>query len=83
MAAARAPLHWKPSQQAISSSSLEDFRKYVNKKYGLSLKPGDFWSMHKWSIASAENINDFYNALWDWSGVVGDKGAQPVSLKAA
>ena len=58
--------------------AMNDFRKFVNEKYGTTFKEGDYWSLHAWSIANAETINQFWNAIWDFSGVIGDKRAQPV-----
>lgn len=60
----------------MRKSTLEKFRVFVNKQHGLDLKFGDYWQMHKWSITET---NQFWNSLYDFAGVIGDKGAQPVS----
>lgn len=73
-----APLHWKPSQEDILNSSLNDFRQFVNRKYDLDFAEGDYWSLHAWSVRDAETINQFWEAIWDWSGMIGDKGPSPV-----
>lgn len=73
-----APLHWTPSATEIRESALNQFRLFVNERHGTDFKEGDYWSLHAWSISNPENINHFWNALWDWSGVIGDKGAQPL-----
>lgn len=74
-----AVLHSTPSAQDIRDSALHDFRRFVNKRYDLNLAEGDYWALHKWSTSTPENINDYWNAVWDWTGIIGDKGAQPVS----
>lgn len=70
---------WTPSPEAIRASNMDGFRRFVNAQYKLDFKEGDFWPLHQWSIDTPETINDFYNAIWDFGGVIGDKGAQPVS----
>jgi acetoacetyl-CoA synthetase len=70
---------WTPSVEAIRASNMDAFRSFVNKRHSLEFKEGDYWSMHEWSIRNPETINDFYNALWDYSGIIGDKGLQPVN----
>lgn len=70
---------WTPSPEAIRASNMDSFRRFVNKQYNLNFREGDYWALHQWSIDTPETINDFYNALWDHGGVIGEKGAQPVS----
>jgi acetoacetyl-CoA synthetase len=72
------PLHWTPTKDDIRNAAMNDFRIFVNRQYGTDFKEGDYWSLHAWSIANTETINQFWNAIWDFSGVIGDKGAQPV-----
>lgn len=73
-----APLHWTPSSELIRNCAMNDFRKFVNERHGLNLKEGDYWSLHAWTIKNPETINQFWNAIWDFSGIIGDKGEQPV-----
>lgn len=61
---------------------MNDFRKFVNKQYNLKFSESDYWDMYKWSVETPETMNDFYNAAWDWGGVIGDKGQQPVSCRS-
>jgi hypothetical protein len=72
------PLHWTPTKDDIRNAAMNDFRIFVNRQYGTDFEEGDYWSLHAWSIANTETINQFWNAIWDFSGVIGDKGAQPV-----
>lgn len=77
-----ARLHWKPTQEDIRNSALEDFRKYANKHFDAKLPEGDYWALHKWTTSTPENINDYWNAMWDWLGILGDKGQQPVRARS-
>jgi acetoacetyl-CoA synthetase len=75
-----APLHWTPTRQDVEKSALNSFRQFVNKRYGLDFPETDFyWDLHAWSVKDAETINQFWEALWDWSGMIGEKGLSPVN----
>ncbi|ABS62177.1 acetoacetyl-CoA synthase [Parvibaculum lavamentivorans DS-1] len=63
-----APL-WTPSEEAIASSNMVAFMKFVNARYGLDLD--NYAALHEWSVAAPA---DFWDALWDHAGVAGDKG---------
>ncbi|KAK9899512.1 acetoacetyl-CoA synthase [Cystobasidium minutum MCA 4210] len=69
---------WTPSSEEIRASNMDSFRRFVNKQYNLNFQEGDYWALHQWSIDTPETINDFYNAVWDHGGVIGEKGAQPL-----
>lgn len=73
-------LHWKPTEQDIDNSGLEEFRKYLNKRYNTDFKRGDYWTLQKWTVANPETINQFWEAIWDWGGMIGDRGPSPVSF---
>lgn len=64
---------WDPSNPERPNwperPKVEDFRELVNHRYKLNLK--NYWDLHKWSC---ENLQDYWNAAWDWSGVIGDRG---------
>jgi hypothetical protein len=57
---------------------LDAFRHYLNQQYGTDFMPTGYWNLHAWVILSAENINSFWTALWDFSGFIGEKGSIPV-----
>lgn len=64
-------LMWAPAHPEKAQASL--FRNHINEKYGLNLDSyEDLW---KWSC---ENRGDYWSEVWDWEGVVGDKGDAPV-----
>ena len=60
---------WRPSAQRVAQCQLTAFRAEVNRRHGLGLK--DFRDLHAWSIA---HIADFWDVVWDFCGIVGEKG---------
>lgn len=40
----------------------------MNEKHGLGLR--NYWELHQWSI---DNLNDFWVAVWVFTGVVGER----------
>ncbi len=72
MAEAEKPL-WAPSPARAQASQLVAFRDMVNRRYGLSL--GAYPELHTWSV---ENRGEFWDAVWDFAGIVGDKGRRRV-----
>ena len=67
---------WSPTDQQVRNAGLTKFREYVNARYGTDLK--DYWDLHRWSVGSPREMNECWTALWDWSGIIGEKGAPPV-----
>ena len=63
-----APL-WTPSPERIAASHVAAFIKLVDERHGVSLR--DYPALYEWSIA---HLEDFWAALWDYGGVVGDQG---------
>jgi acetoacetyl-CoA synthetase len=47
------------------------FADFVNERHGLS--PGDYEALHAWSVAAPEL---FWDAIWDFTGVIGEKGTR-------
>ena len=60
---------WTPSPEAIASARITAFTQLLREKY--SQKFPDYWSLWRWSIANKEV---FWREVWDFCGVVGDKG---------
>ncbi len=60
---------WSPSKQQIDTSILSEFIANVNKRTGNDFK--DYQSLWQWSIDENEL---FWDILWDFCGVIGDKG---------
>lgn len=71
MTLAESPL-WQPSDDRISAANITRFMGHVNSRFGVSLAGYD--DLYNWSLAARA---DFWEALWDFSGVIGDKGPGP------
>jgi len=57
---------WTPSLKALETSALARFAR------AQGFDPSDYASLHRWSVS---DLGGFWSALWDFSGVIGDKGA--------
>ncbi|MDO6460222.1 acetoacetate--CoA ligase [Granulosicoccaceae sp. 1_MG-2023] len=66
---ADAKLVWTPGKEAIANSNIMDFIARVNARHGLSLN--DFSSLYDWSVSDSPA---FWDSLWDYAGVIGEKG---------
>ena len=66
--AADKPL-WTPSPARIAAAPMTEFMAEAAKASGRALD--SYEALHAWSIEDREG---FWNLLWDWAGVVGDKG---------
>ena len=60
---------WTPSPEKVKSSNLVDFMKQASARAGRPL--GDYDALHAWSIEDREG---FWSLIWDYCGVVGDRG---------
>lgn len=60
---------WTPRPERVSASELNRFREQANARFGLHL--ADSRALHDWSVA---NRADFWDLVWDFCGVIGDKG---------
>ena len=56
---------WTPPAQVVESSKLTAFGRSVG------FAPDDYNALHAWSIGEP---GAFWSALWDFAGVIGDKG---------
>ncbi len=64
------PILWQPSKQRISESNISRFIELVNQRYGARTDAGalrDSVQLYEWSVHEPEK---FWNALWDFAGVV-------------
>jgi acetoacetyl-CoA synthetase len=63
-----APL-WQPTQKQIDQSLMSEFMLFVNDRCKQSFN--DYDGLYEWSIVEKE---DFWSTLWDFCGVIGNKG---------
>ena len=59
---------WEPSEEWIKNAEATRFIEYVNKKYGQNIKGGK--DLYLWSV---ESIPEFWEAMWDFGGIVYSK----------
>ncbi|HUP98165.1 MAG TPA: acetoacetate--CoA ligase [Usitatibacter sp.] len=58
---------WTPSPARVASSNAAAFMKLVNERHGVRLS--DYPQLHKWSV---DHLEDFWNAVWDFGGVIAE-----------
>ena len=64
-------LLWKPSNESKSKSHLIRFIDYCCTKYSIKIN-SDYNSVWKWSV---ENPINFWESVWDFSNVIGNKSS--------
>ncbi len=60
---------WTPSQASIDAANMTRFIAQVNQRHGLSIE--DYDALYQWSLHQKES---FWSEVWDFCGIVGDKG---------
>lgn len=60
---------WAPDAEAVDHTVLSDFSRFCTTRSGLALT--GYKALHDWSVKDREG---FWSALWDFCGVIGDKG---------
>jgi acetoacetyl-CoA synthetase len=60
---------WSPSQASIDAANMTRFIAQVNQNYGLELS--DYDALYQWSVDEKES---FWSEIWDFCGIIGDKG---------
>ncbi len=65
---------WTPSPQAVADANMSRFRELVDAD-GL-LRDGGYRALHRFSV---DEPATFWSAVWDFCGVVGDKGERIVA----
>ena len=60
---------WRPDAASVATTAMTRFTAAANQKTGRPLS--DYAALHDWSITDRES---FWSLLWDFCGVVGDKG---------
>ncbi len=65
---------WTPSPDAIEAAAITEFRTLASERNPAPLET--YWDLHGWSIDSRES---FWNLVWDFAGVVGEKGGSALA----
>lgn len=60
---------WTPTADRIDEAGITAFRRVVNDRFDLKLD--DSRALHRWSVAKP---GAFWSTVWDFCGVIGDKG---------
>ncbi|MBZ0146901.1 MAG: hypothetical protein K8F62_05070, partial [Pseudorhodoplanes sp.] len=60
---------WMPGPERVAASQLMAFMQQANRRHELALE--SYADLHLWSITQP---GAFWNLLWDFCGVVGEKG---------
>jgi len=63
---------WTPTQVQIDKAEVTDFASFVQEKTQFYWHQ-DFQSLWQWSV---EHMPKFWDLLWDWHGIIGDKGGR-------
>jgi acetoacetyl-CoA synthetase len=63
-----APL-WTPNPERVAASAINRFRAEANARFDLKL--ADYRDLHAWSVTQRA---EFWELVWDFAGVIGDKG---------
>jgi acetoacetyl-CoA synthetase len=74
--AAATPL-WQPTQETIARANLSAFMRMANERFGLGC--GDYESLWRWSI---ERRDQFWQAVWEFCGVIASRTAERVVIDA-
>ncbi len=69
---------WQPAPEAVQQANLTRFRLGVNE--GCRVKLADYDALYDFSITRPA---DFWAALWDYCGVIGEKGGKPYITQEA
>lgn len=60
---------WTPPADTVANANMTRFMRFVDERHGLGLD--GFASLHRFSV---ERREDFWSAMWDFGGVIGEKG---------
>jgi acetoacetyl-CoA synthetase len=63
---------WAPSAQRLSEEALLRFAREIERRYGIAVE--SYPALQAWSVRER---GAFWNVVWDWCGVIGEKGSLP------
>ncbi|WP_436642743.1 acetoacetate--CoA ligase [Microbaculum sp. FT89] len=64
---------WSPPADTVAKSNMTRFMRLVDERHGLGLD--GYEALHRFSV---ERREDFWSAVWDFGGVIGEKGETPL-----
>lgn len=64
---------WEPSAERIRSSPMFKFQEWLAANKGVTTT--GFRELHRWSV---DNVDAFWEAIWEYFDVIGDRGDGPV-----
>lgn len=65
---------WTPAENRVANAQSTDFIQQINKKFSTNIT--DFHQLYQWSV---EHDLDFWEAAWDFLGIIGDKGERLIA----
>lgn len=66
-------LLWTPSMEMVEASRMTEFARYAQHRTGRTF--ADYESLHTWSC---ETGAEFWDTVWDYSNIIGEKGERIV-----
>lgn len=64
---------WEPSAQRWENAQIREYMTWLRTTYGVAIE--SYSDLHRWSI---ENIDDFWESMWSYFSIVGERGTGPV-----
>ena len=68
---------WSPSERAVEEAQVTQFARQMVRKHKLDLN--SYPAFHQWTV---DNPETFWSEVWDFCGVIGDKGERRVAPAA-
>src|SRR5438105_13187074 len=62
---------WQPSAQRVAQANLTAFADGASGRHGVALP--DYSALYRWSNEDSES---FWREIWDYGGVIGDRGGR-------
>ena len=70
---------WQPGPEVIERARITAYRRWLGAERGIALGgstgPGAYTELHRWSVTEP---GPFWDSLWDYFGVAGERGEGPV-----
>ena len=65
---------WTPNPKRAAGTQMNEFRNAANRRHSVALR--DYRDLHAWSV---EARAEFWDLVWDFGGVIGEKGKQLIA----